>query len=248
MRYITLIALLFSPLLSWAQQTEGVATYTRKTDFAKLIAQIKYMTQEQKDRYANTWKNDAEWKEKMKLSFSPSASLYSHEGESGEVEQYNYTFRNSDLFLYRDFDRERVLDVEETLGKTYVVDDSLRLPVWRIGNQVREIAGHMCLNATTTDPVQGYPVMAWFAQDIPVSAGPERYCGLPGLILELDLNNGVVLIEATGVTFKPVAGELKPHKVKKPKVITRSGYEAMIKKHIADREKEQDWPFAGIRY
>ncbi|MEZ0483810.1 GLPGLI family protein [Fibrella aquatica] len=232
-----------------ANQTEGVVNYTRRTYWIKIIARMTYLSQEQKDRAANTWKNEEEGsKEKMKLTFTPTTSLYTYESESGESEDGRYTWRNRELAFFRDFDKEQQTDVEEMLGKVYVIDDSLRIPAWKIGNQVREIAGHMCLNATTTDPIKNQAIVAWFAQDIPVSAGPERYYGLPGLILELDVNNGDVVIEATSVTFKPVAADMKLPKPKKPKKLDGKGYETMLKNYIVEQMKEQQNPYWEIRY
>lgn len=240
--------LLFVALSAQAQQTEGVVNYTRKTYWPRIMSRMTYLSQEQKDRIANTWKNNSEFKEKMKLTFNASSSLYGYESETTESEDGRWNWRNKELALYRDFDKERQTDVEEMLGKTYVVEDSLRQPQWKIGNKVRDIAGHMCLNATSTDPIKGQAITAWFAQDIPVSAGPERYCGLPGLILELDLNDGDVVIEATSVTFKPVADELKQPKPKKAKKLDEKGYEALIKNYIAEQMKAQQNPYWEIRY
>ena len=248
-----LISFLISLLLSYTSQaqvgqSEGVVSYRRTTYWPKVYARMTYLSQEQKDRAANTWKNDSDFKEKMTLVFSPVASLYSHESETGESEDGRWTWRNKELFLYRNFEQEKQTDVEEMLGKTYVVADSLKLPVWRIGNEIREIAGHLCTNATTTDPIKNQTIMAWFAQDIPVPAGPERYCGLPGLILELDINQGDVVIEATALVFKPVAATLKPHTVKKAKTISTEAYDTLLKTYIADQIKAQQNPYWEIRY
>ncbi|NID10963.1 GLPGLI family protein [Fibrivirga algicola] len=231
-----------------ANQTEGVVVYTRRTFWPKITARMTYLSQEQKDRAANTWKNEEGSKEKMKLSFTPNTSLYGYASESGESEDGRYTWRNRELAFFRDFANEKQVDIEEMLGKVYVIEDSLRIPSWKIGNQVREIAGHMCINATTTDPVKDQVLTAWFAQDIPVSAGPERICGLPGLILELDINNGDVIIETASITFKPVAADIKLPKIKKPKKLDEKGYESMLKTYIAEQIKEQQNPYWEIRY
>ena len=248
-RYTLLFSFfLLTALVAQAQLSEGVVIYTRKTDWVKLSARLAYLSQEQKDRIANRDRNDEENKEKMKLVFSPSASLYSYESESGESETGRYTWRNPDLFYYRDFDKERQIDVEETLGKTFIVEDSLRLPKWKIGNQVREIAGHMCLDASTFDPVKQHSLKAWFAQDIAAQAGPEKSYGLPGLILELDIDEGVIVVEAKTITLKPVVAELKPPKVKKGKKLDERGFDTLIKTHIAEQIKEQQNPYWTIRY
>src|SRR5258706_1551063 len=46
-------------------------------------------------------------------------------------------------------------------------------------------------------------IIAWFASDIPVSAGPAEYQGqLPGLILEMDISNGRQTFRATNISEK----------------------------------------------
>jgi len=46
-------------------------------------------------------------------------------------------------------------------------------------------------------------IIAWFASDIPVSAGPGEYQGqLPGAILEMDFGNGRQVYKATSISEK----------------------------------------------
>jgi GLPGLI family protein len=42
-------------------------------------------------------------------------------------------------------------DVIEMLGKTYIVEDSLKLPEWKILNDLKEVAGHICMKAQVED-------------------------------------------------------------------------------------------------
>ena len=53
-------------------------------------------------------------------------------------------------------------------------------------------------------------VVAWFASDIPVSAGPAEYQGqLPGLILEMDVANGRQTFRATEISPKADIASIK---------------------------------------
>jgi GLPGLI family protein len=104
------------------------------------------------------------------------------------------------------------------------------------------------MKAETEDPIKKQKITAWFAQDIPVPAGPERYHGLPGLILELNLNDGDVVIEATNVAFKKVTpDEFKLPKVKGKK-INDPAYDTLIKEYIAQQIKAHQNPYWEIRY
>ncbi|QIP12354.1 GLPGLI family protein [Spirosoma aureum] len=248
MKKLIMFIVLLMSVSAVAQQTEGVVTYERKTYWTKIYSRMTYLSQEQKDRIAQTWKNDEENKEKMKLTFNQDASLYTYVNEMGSTDDGRYTWRNQELLLYRNFAKEQKTDVVEMLGKTYVIDDSLHTPVWKIGNQIKDIAGYICMRAESEDPIKKQKITAWFAQDIPVSAGPERYNGLPGLILELNLNDGDVVIEATNVTFR----KLTPDELKLPKLkgkkINDVAYDELIRQHIAESMTAHRNPYWAIRY
>ena len=247
--YLNLLAfILITTTSALAQNTEGVVIYERKTYWTKLIARMSYLSQEEKDRAAQTWKNDDEFKEKMKLIFNTNESLYTHNSEQGETEDGSYSWRHSELRLYRNFEKDRKTDIIEMLGKTYIVDDSLHTPTWKIGNQIKDVAGYICMKAETEDPIKKQKITAWFAQDIPVPAGPERYNGLPGVILELNLNDGDVIIEATSVAFKkPTPDDLKLPKTKGKK-INDAAYDAILRQHIAESTTAHRNPYWSIRY
>lgn len=62
---------------------------------------------------------------------------------------------------------------------------------WNLTNETKEINGYICYKATYTymQKWKGrefpWSVIAWYCPEIPISIGPVRYSGLPGLILEL---------------------------------------------------------------
>ncbi|MVM35803.1 GLPGLI family protein [Spirosoma sp. HMF4905] len=250
MKKLLILLCLLTSSVTIAQKTEGVATYVRKEYWLKIANRLTFLSQEQKDREAQTWKN---WEEdnkgiKMKLAFNANESLYTY--NSDEPEEGGYSYRKSEFVLYNNFEKEHKTDIIEMLGKTYVIDDSLHAPVWKIGNQIKEVAGYICMKAETEDPIKKQKITAWFAQDIPVAAGPEMMNSLPGLILALDINDGDVTVEAISVTFRPLkSDDLKLPKLKGKK-IDDEAYKAIIRQHIADRMTSRSSPYgwAGIRY
>ncbi len=103
------------------------------------------------------------------------------------------------------------------------------------------------MKAETEDTIKKQKIVAWFAQDIPVPAGPERYFGLPGLILELDINEGDVTIVANKVEFKILTKELNLKKLKGKK-IADADYNKIIMDYIKESIKGFRNPYWGLRY
>lgn len=66
----------------------------------------------------------------------------------------------------------------------YLVTDSIGQIKWRITDEKRNIAGLECRKAVAIICDSVY-VVAFYADEIPVSGGPESFDGLPGMILGL---------------------------------------------------------------
>ncbi len=75
-------------------------------------------------------------------------------------------------------------------------DEPLSEMEWQIGDSVKNILGYECVNAETD--YHGRHWTAWFATDIPVSFGPWKLHGLPGLILMAEADNRISFV-ATGI-------------------------------------------------
>ena len=248
-KYIFAYSLVFFCIstISFAQKDEGIITYERVMHYPKIIARLPYLSQEEKDRVKLTWGSDDEWKEKMKLAFSPNQSLYTYLNEQGNSEDGTWAWRNDEFLITRDFEKEKKINVVEMLGKTYIIEDSLHTPSWKVMNQIKEVAGYICMKAVTEDTVKKQKITAWFCGDIPAQVGPEFYFGLPGAILELDINEGDAVITATKVEFKKLDKELMMPKTKGKKIKDKD-YDTLLTNHIKDSIKSQRNPYWSIRY
>lgn len=54
---------------------------------------------------------------------------------------------------------------------------------WTVSHDEKQILNYQCTKATTYYAGRNY--IAWFTTDIPISAGPYVFCGLPGFIVEI---------------------------------------------------------------
>lgn len=57
-------------------------------------------------------------------------------------------------------------------------------PEWKLSTDTLTLLGYRCTRATTQ--FKGRQWTAWFTPDIPVSEGPWKLCGLPGMILKAE--------------------------------------------------------------
>jgi GLPGLI family protein len=66
--------------------------------------------------------------------------------------------------------------------RSYRVEDSIPKMKWKLLGEFRNIAGFNCRKAATIIMDSIY-IIAFYTDEIPVSAGPESFQGLPGMIL-----------------------------------------------------------------
>lgn len=79
---------------------------------------------------------------------------------------------------------------------------------WLITKDTKTIKGYLCKKATCNsievkpdDPAYFGQVTAWFTEEIPIPAGPDRYCGLPGLILEIEYEDSIKKTSVEAISF-----------------------------------------------
>jgi GLPGLI family protein len=122
--------------------------------------------------------------------------------------------------------------------KEFLIVDSLKQYKWKLSEETKTIAKQLCKKATTmitapqirmnigirrggennTDTTVNTPrtprapketeLVVWYAENIPVSFGPDNYSGLPGVIMEIDQDNGATVTTAVEVSAKYPKKEL----------------------------------------
>ena len=179
------------------------------------------------------------------LYFNSDNSLYTH----NEVENTSgYSRRQDDFVIIRDYAEKTCHDQVDFLGKTYIVNEDLPRIKWKILNEIKEIAGYLCMKAETIDPVKGIKIHAWFSDEIQIFGGPEGYYGLPGMILAMEFNEDDVIIEATKVTFSDEQIELPIPKKMKGKSISVAELDAKKVKYITEAIEGRRNPYWQMRY
>lgn len=107
--------------------------------------------------------------------------------------------------VYDDFSAQQRISQVEFMTRLFRIAAPMESFSWKLTGKAVTILDYVCAGAETTEGEN--TVSAWFTSEIPVSAGPGHYGGLPGLILALEIN-GETAYQATAVDPAPPEADL----------------------------------------
>lgn len=84
--------------------------------------------------------------------------------------------------IYKNYPSGRMTVSEVIPSSHFIYLDSINAQNWVVADSIKIVMGYECQKATTY--FRGRNWIAWFAPEIPVSDGPWKLMGLPGLIME----------------------------------------------------------------
>lgn len=146
---------------------------------------------------------------------------------------------------YKNIQEKRFANQTEIMGKVFLVKDSLPKYNWVMTSETKNIGQYTCYKATYTKEIENKKISfvngetkeevtketqvttAWYTPQVPISNGPKNYQGLPGLILEI--NDGENLIVCTEIVLNPTE-IIKIEEPKKGKVVSQEKFSEIQKK------------------
>lgn len=221
MKKLILLALIFSTGGLLAQQKSGQIFYKETTDIHR------GMENESSEIIAAVPQYQSS---SMCLLFTENISLYQKiDEEKDQALPSNWTHEDHGMnvtmkieapryTLYQDLMKNEKTEERDFLGKLFLIEGPLRTYQWKIAPEEKIITGFNCRKAVHQDSSR--TLVAWFTSEIPVSVGPSEYHGLPGMILEVNIDNGARIITANKVLNEPPGRDLlqKPYKGKRVSV------------------------------
>ncbi len=241
-KYIILIGSLWLSGLQ-AQNDQGTIVYNRKIDYTKIIAGLPYLSDEEKDRVKLTWGTPQGKGSNYNLTFDGDQAVYTYGVDDKES---NWSWRKDEFLIIEDLKKKKLQKQFVLGGRLYLLDDAKPRTRWKIENEIREVAGYLCMKAVTQDQIKGQTIEAWFTDQLPTSAGPEGYGGLPGMILMLNINDGTSLVEATSVVLE-IPNHPIPKKIK-GKNLSYADHDDLLQKFFADSIEGERNPYWDVRY
>lgn len=131
--------------------------------------------------------------------------------------------------IYQNYPEKKTSFLNElaTRRTKYMYEEDAFSPGWETLAMKKDILGYTCQAASCR--YRGRNYIAWFTTEIPLSYGPWKFGGLPGLILQISDEQGHYTFEAIG--FEKVADEI-------PIVFNAIGYKKMPRKDYMKIEKD----------
>ena len=126
----------------------------------------------------------------------------------------------------------------------FFIKDDVEKPLWTIDKtSSKKILGYNCIKAN--GEFRGTKFIAYFTEELPYSAGPFLFYGLPGLILDIrEENKGYNIWKAEKITFEvPAKINFEP-KFPAMKMITMKNFVALYdqENNFQDNEILKDLP------
>lgn len=158
--------------------------------------------------------------------------------------------------LYKNFKGKWKTNQIETFSKLFLIQDVLEDYEWKLGSETKNIGEYTCFKAVMTREVPDVEgdftqieeklshneearekkiitITAWYTPQIPVSAGPSGYHGLPGLILETNDGSQTIICSKIVINPKKSNDIVEPKKGKK---VTQKDFDLIMEKKMSEME------------
>jgi GLPGLI family protein len=156
---------------------------------------------------------------------------------------------NGESLLYKNIQAKTFMEEVDMFGKAFVVSDSLPIYTWELTTETKQIGDYTCskaigkrvltsaeketLNTKQNENSKNLSitnnnsdeVTVWYCLDIPVSHGPEKFFGLPGLILEVNAKSFNILCSKIVLNSKEFKEVKQPKKGDK---VTQKEFDALF--------------------
>lgn len=256
-----LIALTSLTTSATAQIKEGKISYERKTNMHRNLPdpQMKSIIPEfRTDKFELIFNENVSLFRSVVEDEAPDPFANAGGGGGGGTRMM---FRMPATNTYTDMAKQTQYEERAIFEKEFLIIDSLKQHKWKLSDETKTIAKQLCKKATTmitstsqvrmsltrigenktdtTANTSNAPketeLVVWYAENIPVPFGPDNYTGLPGVIMEIDLDNGATVTTAVEVSAKYPKKELiAPSKGEK---MNRAQFQESMQKLFQDMQK-----------
>ena len=110
--------------------------------------------------------------------------------------------KNKIAQVYQNFNSKTIIATNASIGTSYLVKDAMDLIPWKLSKDTKKIQNIECFSAQAE--YRGRVWTAWYAPSIPISSGPWKLYGLPGMILEAEDIKKLIKFECVAIIIPPL--------------------------------------------
>ncbi len=239
--------------LSFSQKFQGKAFYQTSRDISFSMDSTSF-SPERQAAMNEMIKN--QFNKEYKLVFDQQESLYKEQAKLDGPSQGGgmvfISMSGASSELYKNTKEKRFTGKRDLFGKVFLVKDQLKEIDWKLESETKQIGKYTCYKATTTRTAERMGVMgendeelqeeepelititAWYTPEIAVSTGPDRFWGLPGLIMEINEGKSKIICSKIMLHYDDVVEIKEPSK---GKVVTEEEFEKLMREKMKEMEK-----------
>lgn len=197
MKFFSISLFLLLSALSFGQ-SQAKITYEEKFDMYRRIPADRQDMKEMFPQYhSSLWE----------LIYNGDQSIFQHQKQE-ELPATTSTQGNTQMTMrfggrdnrvvYKNLTDNKMIDSRDFMQKQFLITGVPTERKWKIGKKSKEVLGYNCLEASFEQDSATH-MTAWFTPQVQQFNGPFDYQGLPGLILQVDINDGERVITATEI-------------------------------------------------
>lgn len=209
MRFLFLIIFAFClqmPLS--AQEITGRAFYTSMLKFDDPKFDEKQLQDSRTQALSEQLKNG--FQDEYQLEFTQEESLFKKMPKLDKPDpkkggmSISMSVMSDEEVLYKNLSKNTFINETQIFGRPFLIQDNIEKNDWQLGKESKTIGDYVCFKATylpTSDNAEDklenkkpkQEIIAWYTPQIPIKNGPNKYDGLPSLILEIQDDNLIFL-------------------------------------------------------
>jgi GLPGLI family protein len=186
-----------------------------------------------------------ERRSKKELIFDSDVSIFKNlkEDESAEEVAMEHggamvamKMMEPDNQLFYDIKGSSTIEKREFMTREFLIEGNIKQGEWKMTGDQKLILDYPCFKAEREEK-DSTVTSAWFTPSIPVSTGPSKFIGLPGLVLQVELDGGDRTITAQSVELGEVDKSLL-QKPKKGKKLSQEEFDQIVKEKMEEMGAE----------
>lgn len=182
-------------------QTIKLTAQKKVTDLIRLEIGKKISKSYSYDTYQyDVWTQTPEYEDELIKGFNEARK----QGGKNWLQNLSLPTPRETATIYKNYSKRKMTVLDRIDKAEYSYTDDLNSQEWELETDTMTILGYLCYKAVCQ--WRGRDYEAWYTPDIPVSEGPMKFGGLPGLIMKVgdSLQEWVYEIEGLENVNRPI--------------------------------------------